>query len=107
MKLNFSVYSLHYAEACCELAEPISASLRPGNTAPFEEMLQRWRAVDNTVFDLTRGGVEDITFEVKAKEPKKIRGQGLGPTFREQMTLSRPRTEMVEAKNRKHNFPKL
>ena len=23
------------------------------NTAPFEEMLQRWRAVGNTVFDLT------------------------------------------------------
>ena len=24
-----------------------------GNTAPFEEMLQRWRAVGNTLFDLT------------------------------------------------------
>ena len=32
---------------------PISASLRPGNTAPFEEMSQRWRAVGNTVSDLT------------------------------------------------------
>ena len=31
----------------------MSASLRPGNTAPFEEMLQRWRAVGNTVSDLT------------------------------------------------------
>ena len=27
--------------------------MRPGNTAPFEEMSQRWRAVGNTVFDLT------------------------------------------------------
>ena len=53
IKSNLSLYSLHYAEACNELAGPISASLRPGNTAPFEEMLQRWRAVGNTVSDLT------------------------------------------------------
>ena len=39
------------AEACNEFAGPTSASLRPGNTAPFEEMLQRWRAVGNTAFD--------------------------------------------------------
>ena len=32
---------------------PISASLRPGNTASFEEMSQRWRVVGNTVSDLT------------------------------------------------------
>ena len=51
--LSLSLYSLHYAEACNELAAPISASLRPGNTAPFEEMSQRWRAVGNTVSDLT------------------------------------------------------
>ena len=50
---NLSLYSLHYAEACYELAEPISPSLRPGNTASYEEMSQRWRAVGNTVFDLT------------------------------------------------------
>ena len=53
IKSNLSLYSLYYAEACNELAGPISASLRPGNTAPFEEMSQRWRAVGNTVFDLT------------------------------------------------------
>ena len=41
------------ALACDEFARPISASLRPGNTASFEEMLQRWRTVDNTVSDLT------------------------------------------------------
>ena len=52
-KSNLSLYSLDYAEACNELAGPISASLRPGNTAPFEEMSQRWRAVGNTASDLT------------------------------------------------------
>ena len=52
-KSNLSLYSLYYAEACNEFAGPISASLRPGNTASFEEMLQRWRAVGNTVSDLT------------------------------------------------------
>ena len=50
---SLSLYSLYYAEACNEFAGPISASLRPGNTAPFEEMSQRWRAVGNTVSDLT------------------------------------------------------
>ena len=53
IKSNLSLYSLYYAEACNELAGPISASLRPGNTAPFKEMSQRWRAVGNTVSDLT------------------------------------------------------
>ena len=52
-KSNLSLYSLYYAEACNELAGPISPSLRPGNTAPFEEMSMRWRAVGNTVSDLT------------------------------------------------------
>ena len=47
------LYSLYYAETCIECAGPISASLRPGNTASFEEMSQRWRAVGNTVPDLT------------------------------------------------------
>ena len=42
-----------YAEACNELMGSISALLRPGNTALIEEMSQRWRAVGNTVFDLS------------------------------------------------------
>ena len=42
-----------------------------------------------------RGGVEDIRLEAKAKDTKKIRGQG--QPFRGQ-TLSRPRTGMLEAK---------
>ena len=35
IKSNLSLYLLYYDEACSELAEPISASLRPGNTASF------------------------------------------------------------------------
>ena len=48
---------------------------------------------------LTRGGVEDTRLEAKAKakDTKKIRGQGQGQPFRGQ-TLSRPRTGMLEAK---------
>ena len=48
----FSLHLLYYAEACNELAGPINASLRPGFTAPFEEMSQRWRAVGNTASEL-------------------------------------------------------
>ena len=53
IKSDLSLYSLDYAEACNELAGSISASLHPGNTAPFEEKSQRWRAVGNTVSNLT------------------------------------------------------
>ena len=52
-KSNFSLYSLYYAQACNEFARLISESLCPRNTALFKEMLQRWRATDNTVFNLT------------------------------------------------------
>ena len=44
-----------------------------------------------------RGGVEDTRLEAKAKDTKKIWGQGQGQPFRGQ-TLSRPRTGMLEAK---------
>ena len=50
---NLSLYSLYCAEAWNELTGPISASLRPGNTASFEEVSQRRQAVGNTVSDLT------------------------------------------------------
>ena len=50
---NLSLYSLYCAEECNEFTGPISASLRPRNTAPLEEMLLQWRAVGNTVSDLT------------------------------------------------------
>ena len=46
---------------------------------------------------LSRGGVEDTRLE--AKVTKKIRGQGQGQPFRGQ-TLSRPRTGILEAKDR-------
>ena len=75
-KSNLSLYSLDYAEACNELAGPISASLRPGNTAPFEEMSQRWRAVGNTVSDLTGPRFEPQTSRSRDKRvtarPKNI-----------------------------------
>ena len=46
-----------------------------------------------------RGGVEDTRLEAKAKakDTKKIRGQGQGQPFRGQ-TLTRPKTGMLEAK---------
>ena len=46
---------------------------------------------------INRGGVEDTRLEAKAKDTKKIRGQGQGQPFRGQI-LSRPRTGMLEAK---------
>ena len=42
LKSNLSLYSLYYAEACNELAGPISASLRLGNTASCKEMSQQF-----------------------------------------------------------------
>ena len=49
------------------------------------------------MFAISRGGVEDIRLEAKAKNTKKKRGQGQGLPFRGQ-TLSRLRTGMLEAK---------
>ena len=60
-KSNLSLYSLYYTKACNEFAGPISASLRPGNTTSFEEMSQQWRAVGNTVSDLTGPRFESQT----------------------------------------------
>ena len=54
----------HYTR-CNELTGPISASLHPGNTVPFEEMPQRWRAVGNTVSDLTPPRFEPQTSRSK------------------------------------------
>ena len=57
--------------------------------------LQLRRSINLSLF--TGGGVEDTRLDAKAKDTKKIRGQGQGQPFRRQ-TLSRPRTEMLEAK---------
>ena len=62
---KFSLYWLYYAEACKELAMPISASFRPANTAPFVEMSLRGRAVGSTVFDLTAPRYEPQTSQCK------------------------------------------
>ena len=58
-------------------------------------LLEVW----NFTVIVIRGGVEDTRLEAKAKakDTKKIRGQGQGQPFRGQ-TLSRPRTGMLEAK---------
>ena len=48
---------------------------------------------------IARVEVKDTRLEAKAKNTKKIRGQGQGQPFRGQ-TLSRPRTGMLEAKTK-------
>ena len=60
-------------------------------------LFQNLSRIDQLSFEdlKTRGGVEDTRLEAKAKDTKKIRGQG--QSFRGQ-TLSRPRTGMLEAK---------
>ena len=60
-KSNLSSYSLYYAKACYEFAGLSSLLLLPGNTAPFREMLQQWRAIGNTASDLTSSRFEPQT----------------------------------------------
>ena len=50
-KIKSLVYSLNYAETCNRFGD-IYASLRPGDTALFKAMSQRWQAVGNVVSDL-------------------------------------------------------
>ena len=66
-------------------------TLQPG----FSEMYKLCQLIGTI---RSRGGVEDTRLEAKAKDTKKIRGQGQGQgqPFRGQ-TLSRPRTDMLEA----------
>ena len=62
IKSYLLLYSLYYAKACNKFAEHVSASLRPSNTAPFEEMSRQWwRAVENAVSDLIGPGCEPQT----------------------------------------------
>ena len=49
-----------------------------------------------------RGGVEDTRLEAKAKDTKKIRGQGQEQPFRGQ-TFSRPRTGTLKVKDQGHS----
>ena len=66
--LSLSLYSLYCADACKEFAGPISASLRLDNTAPFKKMLQRWRAVGNTVeFDRSEIRTSDLSLQRRTR----------------------------------------
>ena len=48
-------------EACNEFVGPISASLRPSNTASFEEMSKWWRTIGDSVPNLTSPRFEPQT----------------------------------------------
>ena len=64
---NLSFYMLYYAIACNEYAGPIFVSLGPGNTAHFEEILQRWQAAGNTESTSTSPRFEPQTYRSKDK----------------------------------------
>ena len=49
IKLHFSLLLLYYADPRNEFAGPIIAPLRSCNITSFAKVLQRWRAVGNTV----------------------------------------------------------
>ena len=72
---NMSSYLLYNAEACSEIARPISASLRPASTAPFKGMSQRWRTIGNTVFNLTCSRFEPQTFRSRANAFQSVERQ--------------------------------
>ena len=57
----FCFFALKHV-SCIEFAGPDSASLHLGNTATFEEMLQQWQSVSNTVSGLTGPRFEPQTF---------------------------------------------
>ena len=78
---NVSLYALCYAKACNEFAGPVSAPLRPGNTAFFEQISQRWRAVGNSVFDLTGPRFEIPASETNALPPDLYIQQLVSPTI--------------------------
>ena len=60
---SFIILAVSYCvEACNELAGPISASLRSGNTQLLsKKMLQQWRAIGNSASDLTSTRFEPQT----------------------------------------------
>ena len=66
-----------------ELAGPISASLRLNNAALFEEMSQRWRAVGNTVSDLTDPRFESQTSRFR---DERATAQPTGRCFKDQIS---------------------
>ena len=80
---------------CAQKAQKIRGNIAPPNAKNSTRAL----TPTSRIHIYTRGGVEDTRLEAKAKakDTKKIRGQGQGQPFRGQ-TLSRPRTGMLEAK---------
>ena len=60
------------AEACNELVGPISASLRPGNTASIEEISRSVRSRCNIVSDLTGPRFEPRTTRSKDERVKPL-----------------------------------
>ena len=65
---NFLLHSQYYAEASNEFAKPISALPGPSNTAPFEEMLQRWQAIGNRVrFDWPKNWTSDLPLQRRTR----------------------------------------
>ena len=69
-KSNLLLYSLYYGKACSEFEGVISASSRPCNIASFGEMLQRLRAVGNTVSGLASSRFEPRRFEPTLQSPE-------------------------------------
>ena len=90
-----------------ELLEEVMNHKRLRNTGITEQKVfwlgvsyvnTKCRHIENSVMFKaigSRGGVEDTRLEAKAKDTKKIRGQGQGQPFRRQ-TVSRPRTGMLK-----------
>ena len=52
IKSNLSLYMQYIAHK--KLAGPTTVLLHPSNIAAFKEMLQRYKAAGNAVFDLTK-----------------------------------------------------
>ena len=67
IKINLLLYLLYYAEACNDLTGTFPTSLRPINTASFEEISQQWRAIGNTAFDMTSPRFEPLTSCLETK----------------------------------------
>ena len=66
-KWNLSLHSRYHAKGHNEFVGPIFASLRPDEAALYKEMPQRWRAVRNTVSDLTGPRFEHSTSRSRDK----------------------------------------
>ena len=91
------------AEACNEFAGPITLSLHPGNTVPFEEMSHRWRAIGNAVSDLTGPRFEPQT--TRSRE-ERVTARTTGQHFialilmrREAVFLPQSKTSLVPSQS--------